>query len=308
MNEFVFLLDPKYDSQRSKEEFKIFHWKGPYKVMKVLSDSNYIIRKVGTHKTQCVHRMRLRLFKPEFPIDDINGSKNLYPDSQRVEDTDIFVSNSPISDVVDQDANDNLDQDLVEDEPSEDIVPPVQERNSPQASSPETNTRIDNQQVENDQNGFRPPTVRIGTQEEIILPPLLPDESRIRVPLRDEQHESHSQRTKTQTEDEERMSSRLCRNNQSRYRLRANPTPKTNPDFLIHEITSARNALRKTNKHTMCYVWTSHTIDPKTCKFNLKEHEDVKWMNKHLKLHEQRAKTKHDVKRMNNDENSLKIK
>ena len=89
-NEFVFLLDPKYDSQTSKEEFKTFHWKGPYKVMKVLSDSNYIIRKVGTHQTQCVHRMRPRLFKPEFPIDDINVSKHLYPDTERVEDTDIF--------------------------------------------------------------------------------------------------------------------------------------------------------------------------------------------------------------------------
>ena len=171
VNEFVFLLDPKYDSQRSKEEFKTFHWKGPYKVMKLLSDSNYIIRKVGTHKTQCVHRLRLRLFKPEFPIDDINVSKNLYPDSERVEDTDIFDSNIPIADEVDQDENDNLDQDLVEDEPSEDIVPPVQERNSPQASPPETNTRIDNQQVENDHNEFRPPTVRFGTQEETILPP-----------------------------------------------------------------------------------------------------------------------------------------
>ena len=232
-NEFVFLLDPKYDSQRSKEEFKTFHWKGPYKVTKVLSDSNYIIRKVGTHKTQCVHRMRLRLFKPEFPIDDINVSKNLYPDSERVEDTDIFDSNIPITDEVDQDENDNLDQDLVEDEPSQNIVPPVQERNSPQASSPETNTRIDKQQVENDHNEFRLPTVRLGTQKEIILLPAR-NESRIRVPLRDEQHESHSQRTNTQTEDEERMSSRPSRNNQSRYRLRENPTPKTYPDFLIH--------------------------------------------------------------------------
>ena len=98
VNEFVFLLDPKYDSQRSKEECKTFHWKGPYKVMKVLSDSNYIIRKVGTHQTQCVHRMRLRLFKPEFPIDDIKVSKHLYPDTERVEDTDIFDSNIPTND------------------------------------------------------------------------------------------------------------------------------------------------------------------------------------------------------------------
>ena len=51
VNDFVFLLDAKYDSQQSKEELKSFQWKGPYKLMKVLSDSNYIIRKVGTHKT-----------------------------------------------------------------------------------------------------------------------------------------------------------------------------------------------------------------------------------------------------------------
>ena len=246
VNKVMFLLDLKYDSQRSKEEFKIFQWKRPYKVMKVLSDSNYIIRKVGTHKTQCVHRMRMRLFKPEFPIDDINVSKHLYPDNERVEDTDIFDSNIPTTDEVDQNENDNLDQDLVEDEHSEDIVQPVQDRNSPQARPLETNTRIDNPQVETDHNVFRPPTVRFGTQEEIILPPPR-NESRIGKPLRDEPHESHSQQTHTHIDDEERMSSRPSRNNQSRYRLRENPTAKTYPDFLIHEITSARNALRKTN-------------------------------------------------------------
>ena len=214
--------------------------------MKVLSDSNYIIRKVGTHKTQCVHRMRLRLFKAEFPIDDINVFKHLYPDNERCEDLDKFDSNIPTTDEVDQNKNDNLDQDLVENELSKYMVQPVQDRNSPQARPPETNTRIDNPQVETDHNDFRPPTVRFGTQEEIIQPPPC-DESRIRIPLRGEQHESHSQQTHTHTDYEERMSSRPSRNNQSRYRLRENPTPKTYPDFLIHEITSARNALRKTN-------------------------------------------------------------
>ena len=85
--------------------------------MKVLSDSNYIIRKVGTHKTQCVHRMRLRMFKPELPIDDINVSKHLYQYNERVEDTNIFDLNNPITDEVDQNENDNLDQDLVDNEP-----------------------------------------------------------------------------------------------------------------------------------------------------------------------------------------------
>ena len=246
VKEFVFLLDPKYDSQRSKEEFKTFHWKGRYKVMKVVSDSNCIIRKVGTNETQCVHRMRLRPLKPEFPIDDINVSKHLYPDTERVEDTDVFDSKIPTIDEVDQSENDNLDQDLVEDEPSEEISRPVQERNSPPAGPSEANTRTDNPQVEIDHKDFRPPTVRFGTQEENILPPHR-DESRTRVPLRDEPHENHSQQTHTQTDDEERMSSRPSRNNQGRYRLRENPTPKTYPDFHIHEITSARNALRKTN-------------------------------------------------------------
>ena len=202
--------------------------------MKVLSDSNYIIRKVGTHKTQCVHRMRLRPFKPEFPIDDINVSKHRYPYNEKVDDTDIFDSNITTTNEVDQNENDNLDQD--EDEPSEDISRPVQKRNSPQAGPPETNTRIDNPQVETDHNDFRPSTVRFGTQEEIILPPPR-DESRIRIPLRDEPHESHSQQTHTHTDDVEKMSSRPSRNNQSRYRLREKPTPKTYPDFLIHAIS-----------------------------------------------------------------------
>ena len=152
-----------------------------------------------------------------------------------------------MTDEVDQNENDNLDQDLVEEEPSEETIPRVQEQHTPQVIPPEITTRIDYQQVETDHNNFRPPTVRFGTREEIILPPPR-DESRIRVPLRDEQHENQSQQTNTQNENEERMSSRPSRSNQSRYRLRENPTPKTYPDFLIHEITSARNALRKTNK------------------------------------------------------------
>ena len=94
MNDFVFLLHPKYDSQRSKEEFKTFHWKGLYKVLEVLSDNNYIIRKVGTLKTQCVHRMRLRPFKPDCRIDDISKlSKQIYSENHKVEKTDIIDSN-----------------------------------------------------------------------------------------------------------------------------------------------------------------------------------------------------------------------
>ena len=96
MNDLVFLHDPKYDSQGCKEEFKTFHWKGPFQVLKVLSDSNYIIRKVGTFKTQCVHRIRLKIFKPEFPVKDVDiGKQPVYADMDSTEDSDIFDSHIP---------------------------------------------------------------------------------------------------------------------------------------------------------------------------------------------------------------------
>ena len=97
VNDVVFLLDPEYDSQGCKEEFKTFHWKGPFKVMKVLSDSNYIIRKVGMFKTQCVHRIGLKIFKPEFPVKDVEiGNQPLNAELDRMEDSDIFDSHIPI--------------------------------------------------------------------------------------------------------------------------------------------------------------------------------------------------------------------
>ena len=64
--------------------------------MKVLSDSNFIIRKVGTFKTQCVHRKRLKIFKPEFPVQDVDiGSQPVYADMERTEYSDILESNNP---------------------------------------------------------------------------------------------------------------------------------------------------------------------------------------------------------------------
>ena len=100
--------------------------------------------------------MRLRLFKPEISIDDVNLSKHLYPDNERIEDTDLFDSNIPTTDEVDQNENDNLDQDLVENEPSEYIVETVQRRNGPPETTPETDIRMQNQQVEFEHNDFRP--------------------------------------------------------------------------------------------------------------------------------------------------------
>ena len=141
--------------------------------MKVLSDSNYIIRKVGTHNTQCVERMRLRFFKPELSIDDIRLSKQIYPDNERDEDTDIFDSIILRQDEVDQNENTKLHQDLVDDELSEETVTRQLEprRVKSPDRTPEILTRKDNPQVDFDFNDFRPLTVRFGTQEEVILLP-----------------------------------------------------------------------------------------------------------------------------------------
>ena len=47
-------------------------WLSLYKIGKVLTKSNYLIRKIGTPYTQCVHHIRLRLITPIYDVEDIN--------------------------------------------------------------------------------------------------------------------------------------------------------------------------------------------------------------------------------------------
>ena len=70
-SDFVYILQPKADHQGSKIPFTDFRWIGPYIVEKVLPNNNYVVRKIGTNKTQILHRMRLRQFTPQQPIPDI---------------------------------------------------------------------------------------------------------------------------------------------------------------------------------------------------------------------------------------------
>ena len=85
VNDFVFLLNSKYDDQNSEQHFKSLHWQGPCKVMKVLSKSNYIFRQIENRRTQRVHRMRPRLFVPQHEIDESQvNQRDLYPDANVV--------------------------------------------------------------------------------------------------------------------------------------------------------------------------------------------------------------------------------
>ena len=67
-SDYVYILQPKADHQGSKIPFTDFWWIGPYIIEKVLPNNNYLVRKVGTNKTQILHRMRLHQFTPHQPI------------------------------------------------------------------------------------------------------------------------------------------------------------------------------------------------------------------------------------------------
>ena len=69
--DYVSILQPKADHQGSKIPFTDFRWIGPYLIEYVLPNKNYLVRKIGTNKTQILHRMSLRQFTPRQPIPDI---------------------------------------------------------------------------------------------------------------------------------------------------------------------------------------------------------------------------------------------
>ena len=69
--DYVYVLKPKADHRGSKVPFTDFLWIGPYIIEKVLPNNNYLVRKVGTTKTQVLHCMRMRQFTPSQPPADI---------------------------------------------------------------------------------------------------------------------------------------------------------------------------------------------------------------------------------------------
>ena len=69
--DYVFVLQPKADHQGSKIPFTDFRWIGPYIIEKVLPNNNYLVGKIGTNKTQILHRMGLRQFTPRQPLPDV---------------------------------------------------------------------------------------------------------------------------------------------------------------------------------------------------------------------------------------------
>ena len=81
--DYVYILQPKADHQGSEIPFTEFRWMGPYIVEKVLPNNNYLVRKIGTDKTQVLHRMRMRQFTLRQPPADIRVNPQEYkPDPE----------------------------------------------------------------------------------------------------------------------------------------------------------------------------------------------------------------------------------
>ena len=83
-NDYCFVLQPKADHQGSKIPFRDYRWVGPFVVQKVLPNENYIVRRINTNKTQILHRIRLKKFIPNQPLEDNFREQRLQPDEEIV--------------------------------------------------------------------------------------------------------------------------------------------------------------------------------------------------------------------------------
>ena len=83
-NDYCFVLQTKADHQGSKIPFRDYRWVGPFVVQKILPNENYIVRRINTNKTQILHRIRLKKFVPNQPLEDNFREQQLQPDEEIV--------------------------------------------------------------------------------------------------------------------------------------------------------------------------------------------------------------------------------
>ena len=70
--QYCLLLNPLLMTQNDFAAKSCTIWLSLYKITKVLTKSNYLIRKIGTPYTQCVHRIGLRPITPNYDVKDIS--------------------------------------------------------------------------------------------------------------------------------------------------------------------------------------------------------------------------------------------
>ena len=82
--DFCFILQPKADNQGSKILFRDYRWTVPYIIEKALPNDNYIVRRLNTNKTQILHRIRLKKFVPNTPLEDKYNKEKFQADEDIV--------------------------------------------------------------------------------------------------------------------------------------------------------------------------------------------------------------------------------
>ena len=71
VHEYCMLLNPQISDQHEKIGKLESKWTGIYRIEKVLTRSSYLIRRIDTKFTQIFHRVRLKPFKPQYIVEDI---------------------------------------------------------------------------------------------------------------------------------------------------------------------------------------------------------------------------------------------
>ena len=190
------VLHPKADTQSTKIPFTEFLWTGPYTVEKVLPNNNYVVRKLGTNKTQTLHRIRLRLYPEKNRLLDIQVAPE-----QFVPDTDVTITHDDLyAQAWETDFGDPIfydDESSTKNSPEEVVIPTD---NPPTVSVPPPG----NETIANNDDGDSPPTP---THEPDTLEPEEDEE-----PNQPTQENAPNTRSKTRS-------------------LRQNPAPKQFTDY-----------------------------------------------------------------------------
>ena len=96
---YCLLLNPKLSNVNDHMGKSLAKWLPLYRMEQVLTNSNYIVRKVGTNYTQCVHRIRLRPVNPQYQIEDLAQihQSNFVPDpsTRHTSEPSLFDSTLP---------------------------------------------------------------------------------------------------------------------------------------------------------------------------------------------------------------------
>ena len=80
------------DHQRSKISFPDFRWIGPLVIEKLLLNDIYVVRPINTNKGQLLHRVRLRQYNSDIPLDDSYQNEKLKLDKNiRIPQDDLYT-------------------------------------------------------------------------------------------------------------------------------------------------------------------------------------------------------------------------